>query len=138
MSYYRKDPSCFLSIESENKKHTFSIFLLQSKKHFSYTRKTCSHTSPRTEGRHLFQTWWREKKLEWQKVSLITPQFYLHFKRNGLSTKVLNAFFFFFLKKIEHNVEIIAKLRVNGDTYQILWTAVYCLTLKISSFEFLS
>lgn len=45
--------------------------------------------------------------------------------------------FFFFIKKIEHNAEIIAKLRVNGGTYQILGTAVYCLTCKISGFEFL-
>lgn len=45
---------------------------------------------------------------------------------------------FFFLKKIEHNAEIIAKLRVNGGTYQVLWTAVYFLTFKISGFEFLS
>lgn len=45
---------------------------------------------------------------------------------------------FLFSKKIEHNAEITTQLRVNGGTYQILWTAVYWLTFKISGFEFLS
>lgn len=50
MSYSREGPLYFLSLQLENRKQTFSIFPLQSKKTCSYMREIYSYTSPRMEG----------------------------------------------------------------------------------------